>query len=203
LVQLDLITGIIDGDSRGHRTPAFSAWWNGQHPLKDALHELRNAELKRREQRTGLNAVVQVETVRAVIEDGKLRNLPPDPNSQLPRGRIYWTFTSGDFAGQEVLPTLRHYYDHLLKNVIPTAAVMVSVPDVSPMLPNDRPMSGSLSRACGTARFCRMRSPKSFLVSYSMSEVGPPRFMTKSLLGNWSIPSWPRSALGPCRNALT
>jgi hypothetical protein len=126
LAQLDLINSIIDEDSRRHRTPAFSTWWNGQHPLKDALHELRNAELKQQEQSTGLNATVQAETIRAVVEDGKLRNLPPDPNSQLPRARMYWTFTSGGFAGQEVIPTLRHYYDHLMNSVIPTAESLLS-----------------------------------------------------------------------------
>jgi hypothetical protein len=121
VAQLDLVTSLIDEDSRGRRTPAFLTWWNGNHPLRDALHELRNAEFKRQEQRTGLNALVQPETVRAVVRFGKLENLPPDPSGQRPRGRMYWTFSSGGFAGQEVVPTLRHYYDHVANHVIPGA----------------------------------------------------------------------------------
>ena len=116
--QLDVVTSLIDKDSRGHRTPAFSAWWNGQHPLKDALHELRNAEVKEQEKRTGRNATIQVGTVGTVVGVG---NLPPKPESQPPRGWMYWTFTSGGFVNQEVLPTLRDYYDRLLNNAIPTA----------------------------------------------------------------------------------
>jgi hypothetical protein len=121
LAQLDLVTSLIDEESRGHRTSVFSSWWTGTHPLKEALHELRNAEFKKQEQRTGLNALVQPETVRAVVRDGKLHNVPSDPNSQQSRGRMYWTFTSGGFAGQEVVSTLRRYYDHLANNVIPEA----------------------------------------------------------------------------------
>jgi hypothetical protein len=77
--------------------------------------------VKLMEHKSGLNASIEVDTVRAVIRDGKLENLPPDPNSQLTRGRMYWTFTSGHFAGKEVLPTLRDYYADLKDNVLPTA----------------------------------------------------------------------------------
>jgi integrase len=95
----------------GHSTPA----------IKKAIAQLRNAELKDQEITTGLNAHIQVDTVRAVFKDGELHNLPPNPASQLPRGRMYWTFTTGDFAGQEVLPTLRNYYNYLASNILPRA----------------------------------------------------------------------------------
>jgi hypothetical protein len=86
--------------------------------LKDAIHALRNAEVKEQEKRTGRNTTIQVGPVGTVVGVG---NLPPKPESQPPRGWMYWTFTSGGVVNQEVRPTLSHYYDDLLHIVIPTA----------------------------------------------------------------------------------
>ena len=69
----------------------------------------------------GRNAEVHPATVRI----GKSGETPLE-DVGLPWGRMYWTFTSGGFEGQEVLPTLRNYYNHLLKSVIPKAESLLT-----------------------------------------------------------------------------
>jgi len=112
LMQLDVVNSLIDEDSRGHRTPDFSSWWSGQHPLRVALHELRNAEVKRQERRTGRSVSLQWILVRRVITDSRYENLPTGIMSPF-FPRLDWFFIEGGFAGQKVLDTLRDYASHL------------------------------------------------------------------------------------------
>jgi hypothetical protein len=55
---LDLLAGVsrtVDTESRGHRRPAFAAWWGGvDRSAQQTIHEMRNAELKEFVSRTAL-----------------------------------------------------------------------------------------------------------------------------------------------------
>ena len=61
---LDLLAGVtrcIDSESKGHRTSQFGSWWKAtDRTARDAIQELRNAELKRAESRAKQEAIVEM-----------------------------------------------------------------------------------------------------------------------------------------------
>jgi len=103
---LDLLSGVtrmIDTESRGHRTTAFSTWWDAvDRSAQQAIQEMRNAEVKRLESRTTLSATTKT-AVRADYY----------PNLRVANGdtvtRISWVFGGGAIHGHPVLETLRDY----------------------------------------------------------------------------------------------
>jgi hypothetical protein len=103
---LDLLSGVtrvIDTESRGHRIPAFSAWWNTMdRSAQQAIQEMRNAELKKLKLRTTLSATTKT-AIRA-DDYPELRVADGDTVT-----RISWVFDRGAFHGQPVFETLRDY----------------------------------------------------------------------------------------------
>jgi hypothetical protein len=102
----DGVTRMINEETDGRRTPAFGMWWaNQDRSARDAVHEMRNAELKRLESRTHAGASSWT-NVRAADY----------PNLRVNDGdtvtKFTWIFVGGEFHGQEVLPTLRTYLEH-------------------------------------------------------------------------------------------
>jgi hypothetical protein len=68
------VTGVIDAESRGHRSMVFSTWWHTvDRSAQEAIQEMRNAELKRLESRT----TVSTTTKTAVRGRRRPRPRPP------------------------------------------------------------------------------------------------------------------------------
>jgi hypothetical protein len=103
---LDLLAGItrmIDTESRGHRTPAFAAWWSRvDRPAQHTIQEMRNAELKELEPRTSAHIEVHIGVSAADYPD-----LWANDGGSVTR--ISWVFNGGALDGQRVLVTLRDY----------------------------------------------------------------------------------------------
>jgi hypothetical protein len=108
---LDLLSGVtrmIDTESRGRRTPAFSTWWDAvDRSAQQAIQEMRNAELKRLESPTTLSATTKT-TVRAA-DYPDLRVADGDTVT-----RITWVFDGGELHGRPVFETLRDYLQRVI-----------------------------------------------------------------------------------------
>jgi hypothetical protein len=143
LAQLDVVTTLIDSESKGNRAPAFSTWWKAQdRKLQLAVRELRNAELKKQEPQTSLSATVyvgglvaptgavslQVNGVPVETGSDSEDRSTPAPVESGTTGRMFWTFNSGDFADREVIPILREYHRWLISDVLPTAERLLTPP---------------------------------------------------------------------------
>jgi hypothetical protein len=76
---LDLLSGVtrtIHAESRGRRTPPFTAWWNSvDRSAQRAIQEMRNAELKELVSRTVADIHVEI-NVRAADYPGRLWRCP-------------------------------------------------------------------------------------------------------------------------------
>jgi hypothetical protein len=107
---LDLLSGVtrsIDAESKGRRTPAFSAWWKTvDRSAQQAIKEMRNAELKELVTLTAAHIDVEI-NVRAADYPG--RNVADGDTLTT----ISWVFDGGSLHGQPVFETLRDYLRHV------------------------------------------------------------------------------------------
>jgi uncharacterized protein YukE len=107
---LDLLSGVtrtIEAERKGHRTPAFSSWWKSvDRSAQQAIHEMRNAELKELVTRTVADIHVEI-NVRAADYPG--RNVADGDTLTT----ISWVFDGGKLHGQPVFETLRSYLRHV------------------------------------------------------------------------------------------
>jgi hypothetical protein len=89
---LDLLAGVtrtIDTESRGHRTPAFAAWWREvDRSAQQTMQEMRNAELKDGVSQTA--AHIEVWIGASAANDPGLR-----ANDGAAVTRISWVFDGG------------------------------------------------------------------------------------------------------------
>jgi hypothetical protein len=107
---LDLLSGVtrsIHAESRGRRTPRFTAWWNSvDRSAQQAIQEMRNAELKELVSRTVADTHVET-NVRAADYPG--RNVADGDTLTT----ISWVFDGGELHGQPVFGVLRDYLRHV------------------------------------------------------------------------------------------
>jgi hypothetical protein len=100
------VTRSVDAETKGSRTPAFSAWWKTvDRPAQQAINEMRNTELKELVTRTAAHIEVEI-NVRAADYPG--RNVADGDTLTT----IRWVFDGGSLHGQPVFETLRDYLRH-------------------------------------------------------------------------------------------
>ena len=118
------VGSIIDGETRGHRLPAFSAFWKGA--ASDARFEFarewRNSEFKdalsraRPQQRGYLVAGTEGSAARVVFRDDEsfivLDVQPPN------RVETKWTFVGGQFDGDDLIDFLAKYLAWLRELIV-------------------------------------------------------------------------------------
>jgi hypothetical protein len=102
--------GMIDTETRGHRTPAFAAWWRGvDRSAQQTIQEMRNAELKKLVPRTKKlvpRTAAQIE-VEIGVSAAKYPDRPVNDGDTVTT--ISWAFNGGALHGQPVLKSLRDY----------------------------------------------------------------------------------------------
>jgi hypothetical protein len=123
---LDLLAGVtrcINDESRGHKTAKFCDWWNTvDRTMQKAIHELRNAELKRAESRAEAEVKLEFDPphlksirtgVRMDVEELTANQFSIIVSTQ-------WRFIGGDLDGKSVLPALAQYWNEVSR-VLATA----------------------------------------------------------------------------------
>jgi hypothetical protein len=121
------VGSVLAEETRGHRTPAFDAWWktSGEDVLHTFIVDTRNAELKRGETR------IRIE-LRRKTRPGRRRTrysirVAKTGIALLRRRRQVvmvtpaWVFHGGAYDGHEVEPLLAQYLLWLREAVVPTA----------------------------------------------------------------------------------
>jgi hypothetical protein len=103
---LAAITRTINGESSGHRTPEFGAWWaDVDRSVQRVIQQMRNAELKELVSLTILDHKSEVNVSAADYPD--LRVNDGDTVT-----RVVWVFDGGALDGRPVLETLHEYLSH-------------------------------------------------------------------------------------------
>lgn len=119
---LDLLLGVtrsINEESRGHRTSQFSNWWRAaDRSVRDAIQDLRNAELKRVESRAKQKIVVEMRGYggrparsSALVEGVRMEDVSLTASQVSIEVSTEWRFTGGDLNDRPVLPTLVRYWN--------------------------------------------------------------------------------------------
>lgn len=140
------VTRTIDKESKGRRTHGFGAWWKEvDQEERLAIQELRNAELKEQERRSGRH--IGISLTDTVIFDDSVSGVVLGPDGELhavtgtPQQHTYvpprtegvettteWVFRGGAFDGQAVIPTLQRRLGRLRDEILPKAEELLDAP---------------------------------------------------------------------------
>jgi hypothetical protein len=141
--MIQRVGAILDGESKGHRTSAFGAFWKTtqDNPHFHFMADVRNAEFKRGEDRKtashqlGLSSSVtthsslniQITHDGEVVGETTVTDPPPvNVPEPEPTHTMAWYFKGGDYDGDEVLPFLRNYMDWIRNIILPEAEKLTS-----------------------------------------------------------------------------